>query len=454
MRILIVGAGQVGYFLCERLSLEGHEVTLIDHSEEKIERAQDRLNVLGVSGNGASAEVLEQAGIADADIFIAVTDFDEVNILACLLAREYNVPTRVARTKSIEYKDHRAVLSKEKLGIDLLINPEDAVAEEMIRIACSSGAFDVAEFAEGQVQFLGYRIDQDSPLCDLTLMELGELRGIYRFVVVAIQRKDETIIPHGADSIQAGDRIYLFAHQKDLPAIQYMLQTSRQETPKGKRRPRRAFILGGGRIGLQIAQGMEGLQFEVKLIERDEARCQKLAEKLDKTVVLHTEGSDIQTLKDEGIEHADVFIAVTDNDETNILTCLLARQNGVQRTLALVSQPELLGLASDLGIDACIAPRLAAASAILKFVRRGEIISLATIEGSNSEVLEIEIKPGSGILDTPLRELHFPRGAIIGAIVRGQDYEIPTGASSLRAGDRVVIFALPGALSKVERFFE
>jgi trk system potassium uptake protein TrkA len=199
---------------------------------------------------------------------------------------------------------------------------------------------------------------------------------------------------------------------------------------------------------------MEGLQFEVKLIERDEARCQKLAEKLDKTVVLHTEGSDIQTLKDEGIEHADVFIAVTDNDETNILTCLLARQNGVQRTLALVSQPELLGLASDLGIDACIAPRLAAASAILKFVRRGEIISLATIEGSNSEVLEIEIKPGSGILDTPLRELHFPRGAIIGAIVRGQDYEIPTGASSLRAGDRVVIFALPGALSKVERFFE
>jgi trk system potassium uptake protein TrkA len=324
----------------------------------------------------------------------------------------------------------------------------------MIRIACSSGAFDVAEFAEGQVQFLGYRIDQDSPLCDLTLMELGELRGIYRFVVVAIQRKDETIIPHGADSIQAGDRIYLFAHQKDLPAIQYMLQTSRQETPKEKRRPRRAFILGGGRIGLQIAQGMEGLQFEVKLIERDEARCQKLAEKLDKTVVLHTEGSDIQTLKDEGIEHADVFIAVTDNDETNILTCLLARQNGVQRTLALVSQPELLGLASDLGIDACIAPRLAAASAILKFVRRGEIISLATIEGSNSEVLEIEIKPGSGILDTPLRELHFPRGAIIGAIVRGQDYEIPTGASSLRAGDRVVIFALPGALSKVERFFE
>ena len=450
MKILIVGAGQVGYFLCDRLSQEGHEVTLIDHSEEKIERAQDRLNVLGVTGNGASAEVLEQAGIKNTDIFIAVTDFDEVNILACLLAREYQVRTRVARTRSIEYTDHRAVLSKEKLGIDLLINPEDAVAAEMVRIACSSGAFDVAEFAEGQVQFLGYRIDRDSPLCDLTLMELGELRGIYRFVVVAIHRKEETIIPRGEDSIQAGDRIYLFAHQNDLPAIQYMLQTKQQE----HKNMRRTFILGGGRIGLQIALELERLHYEVKLIEKDEARCHKLAEKLGRTVVLHTEGSDIQTLRDEGIENADVFIAVTDNDETNILTCLLARQNGVHRTLALVSQPELLELASQLGIDACIAPRLAAASAILKFVRRGDIISLATIEGSNSEVFELEIKQPSGILDTPLRELHFPRGAIIGAIVRGTDYEIATGESSLQLGDRVIIFALPGALSKVERFFE
>lgn len=450
MKVLIVGAGQVGYFLCDRLSQEGHEVTLIDHSEEIIEKAQDRLNVLGVTGNGASAETLEQAGIKETDIFIAVTDFDEVNILACLLAREYEVKTRVARTKSIEYTDQRAVLSKEKLGIDLLINPEDAVAEEMIQIACSSGAFDVAEFAEGQVQFLGYRIDRDSPLCDLTLIELGELRGIYRFVVVAIDRNEETIIPHGEDCIQAGDRIYLFAHQNDLPAIQYMLQTKQQE----KKRMKRSFILGGSRIGLQVAQGMEDLQFEVKLIEKDEARCHKLAEKLSRTVVLHTEGSDIQTLQDEGIENADVFIAVTDNDETNILTCLLARQHGVQRTLALVSQPELLGLASDLGIDACISPRLAAASIILKFVRRGQVISLATIEGSNSEVIEIEVSEYSGILDKPLRELHFPRGAIIGAIVRGEAYEIPTGESTLQAGDRVIIFALPGALNKVERFFE
>lgn len=448
MKILIVGAGQVGYFLSDRLSREGHEVTLVDQSEEKIEHAQDRLNVLGVTGNGASAEVLEQADIASTDIFIAVTDLDEVNILACLLAREYKVKTRVARTKSIEYTGNRAILSKEKLGIDLLINPEDAVAEELVQIACSSGAFDVAEFAEGHVQFLGYRIGQENPLCDLSLAELGELRGIYRFVVVAISRGEETIIPRGDDVIQAGDSIYLFAHQKDLPSIQYMLQSGGTE----KKRNRRVFILGGGNIGKQIAAALES-ESEVKLIDKDEQRCLQLAGELERALVLKADGSDIETLKDEGLEGADVFIAVTEKDETNILTCLLARQQGVRRTLALVSQPELLGLASDLGIDACISPRLAAASTILRFVRRGEVISLATIEGSNSEVLEIEVKPETGIVDTPLKDLHFPRGAIIGAIVRGEDYEIPTGESTLASGDRVVIFALPGALAKVERFF-
>jgi trk system potassium uptake protein TrkA len=448
MKILIVGAGQVGYFLSDRLSREGHEVTLVDRNEVTVQHAQDRLNVLGVTGNGASAEILEQAGITTTDIFIAVTDLDEVNILACLLAREYQVKTRVARTKSIEYTGNRAKLTKEKLGIDLLINPEDAVAEELVKIACSSGAFDVAEFAGGSVQFLGYRISKENPLCDLTLAELGELRGIYRFVIVAISRGDETIIPRGDDCIQAGDSIYLFAHQKDLPSIQYMLHSGGEL----KKRNRRIFILGGGNIGKQIASQLE-TQSEVKLIDKDEQRCLKLAGILEKTLVIKAEGSDVETLKEEGLEGADVFIAVTEKDETNILTCLLARQQGVRRTLALVSQPELLGLASDLGIDACISPRLAAASTILRFVRRGEIISLATIEGSNSEVLEIEVKAETGILNTPLKELHFPRGAIIGAIVRGENYEIPTGESRLAAGDRVIIFTLPGSLSKVERFF-
>lgn len=450
MKILIIGAGQVGYFLCDRLSREGHAVTLVDQDEATIERAQDRLNVLGVQGNGASAEILEQAGIKDTDIFIAVTNMDEVNILACLLAREYQVATRVARTKSIEYTGQKAVLSKEKLGIDLLINPEDAVAEELFKLACTSRAFDVAEFAEGQIHFQGYRIAEDSPICNLTLAELGELRGMYRFVIVAIRRGKTTIIPRGDDAVQAGDRIYIFAHQNELPSINYLLRSGEKENKTNRQR---AFILGGSRIGLQIAQNMEQQSITTKLIEKNEERCYKLAEELNKAVVINAEGLDLQTLLDEGLEDADVFVAVTENDQTNILTCLLAKQHSVKRTLALVSQPELIDLASELGIDACVSPRMAAASTILKFVRRGEIISLTAVEDSDSEVLEFEIKRDSGLLHIPLSDLHFPRGAIIGAIVRGEGYEIPTGDSQLAEGDRVVIFALPDALQKVERFF-
>ena len=449
MKILVVGSGQVGYFLCDRLSREGHEVTLVDQDEAVVVRAQDRLNVLGVIGNGASAEILEQAGIKDVDIFIAVTNMDEVNILACLLAREYQVKILVARTKNIEYTSSKAVLSKEKLGIDLLINPEDAVAEELSKLACNSKAFDVAEFADGQILFQGYRIEAESPLCDLTLAELGELRGMYRFLVVAISRGSTTIIPHGDDTIQAGDRIYIFAPQQELPSINYLLQSERLE----QKATRRVFVLGGGRIGKQVALNMEKLHFQTKLIEKNEDRCYKLAEQLNKAVVINAEGLDVRTLVDEGLTDADVFIAVTEDDQTNILTCLLAKQHKVKRTLALVSQPELIGLASDLGIDACISPRLAAAGAILKFVRRGDIISLTAVEGSNSEVLELEIGKDSGLLATPLSGLHFPRGAIIGAIVRGHKYEIPTGESILEAGDRVVVFTLPEALQKVERFF-
>jgi trk system potassium uptake protein TrkA len=449
MKILIIGAGQVGYFLCERLSLEGHEVTLIDRDPVQLKRAQDRLNVLGIDGNGASAEILEQAGIKQTDIFIAVADLDEVNILACLLAREYGVKTLVARVKSIEYSGRRAVLSKEKLGIDLLINPEDAVAEEIVKIARRTGAFDVAEFVEGKIQFLGYRMTEASPLCDLTLRELGELRGIYRFVVTAISRNGKTIIPRGDDTIQAGDRIFIIAHQNDLPAIQYMLE---QKEEKKNHRPR-AFILGGGHIGLHVATDLEALGFDVRLIDRDEKRCEMLSAKLKRTLVIHAEGTDIHTLVDEGVEGADFFIAVTENDESNILCSLLARQHGVNRTLTLVNQPELLNLAPSLGIDACVSPRIAAASAILKYVRRGDIISLASIEGSNAEVLELQVKSDSQVLNTPLEKLHFPEGAIIGAIVRQDAYEIPTGSTCIQEGDRVVVFALPGAVSKVENFF-
>jgi trk system potassium uptake protein TrkA len=273
---------------------------------------------------------------------------------------------------------------------------------------------------------------------------------MYRFVVVAITRHGRTIIPRGDDTIQAGDSIFIFAHKEELPAIQYMLHIKEEK----RRGSRRAFVLGGGRIGLRVTRDLEERGFTVRLIERDQLRCEKLSAQLKKAMVIHAEGTDIRVLLDEGVANADVFIAATDNDETNILCSLLCKRHGTKRTLCLVNKPEFLELAPSLGIDACVSPRLSAASAILKFARRGNVISVATIEGSNSEVLEIEIKAGSPIVDTPLKDLHFPGGAIIGAIVHQKSYEIPDGETCLKVGDLVMVFALPEALPKVESFFE
>jgi trk system potassium uptake protein TrkA len=449
MKVLIVGAGQVGCFLSQRLCNEGHEVVLVDQDQSHLDRVQEELNVMTVSGNGASAEVLEQADIKSCDIFIAVTDLDEVNILACLLAREYKVGKRLARVKSIEYSSQGAVLSKEKLGIDLLINPCDEVADEMVKIACRSGAFDVAEFVEGRIQFLGYRIGADSPLCGITLQELGELRGIYDFVVVAIARDEKTIIPRGEDVIEEGDSIYIIAREKDLPAIQYLIESKK----KKKRTTPRVFILGGSQEGVRIASQLERLHFDVRLVERNLRRCRKVAAQLEKTNVIQADGNDMPALLEEGLAQAELFIAVTGSDETNILCSLLYKQQTQGRALALVNRPELLNLAPGLGIDACISPRMAAAGAMLKYVRYGSVVSLAAVEGSNAEVLEMEVKQDNPHIGVPLKSMGFPKGALIAAIVRGDDYQIATGESSIKAGDRVVVFALPEALTKVDRFF-
>ncbi len=449
MKVLIVGAGQVGCFLAQRLCSEGHEVVLVDKDQGHLKRVQEDLNVMTVGGNGASAEVLEKANIKDSDIFIAVTDMDEVNILACLLAREYKVGKRLARVKSIEYSSQDAVLSKEKLGIDLLINPADEVADEMVKIACRSGAFDVAEFVEGRIQFLGYHIDAQSPLCGLTLQELGELRGIYDFVVVAITRGDKTIIPRGDDSIEEGDRIYIIAREQDLPAIQYMFEKKREK----KRGAPRVFILGGSQVGVRIAAQLEQLNFDVRLVERELRRCRQVAAKLEKTTVIQADGNDMQALLEEGLAQAELFIAVTGSDETNILCSLLYKQQAQGRALALINRPELLNLAPGLGIDACVSPRMAAAGAMLKYVRSGSVVSISTVEGSNAEVLEMEVMAGNNHINVPLKSMNFPKGALVAAIVHGADYQIATGESTIKAGDRVVVFALPEALTKVDRFF-
>ena len=446
MNVIVVGTGEVGFHIAERLSKEGHDVTVIEKNQAKEPLLKSRLDALIVRGNGASAEVLEQAGIQRADLFIAVTDQDEVNLVASVLAHECGTRRIIARIKSLEYTTSEWAQHARKLGIDLLINPQTVVAEEIYRIVSYAAASEAAEFAGGRVVFLGYAIGRSSPVAGISLKELSGIRGVYRMVVTAIARKHETIIPRGEDVIQEGDIVYFVCNKQDLPAINYLFDLERQPT-------KMVFILGGDRVGEALAKKLVALKYRVKLVERDAQQCERLAGELDGVVVLNTEGTDVETLRHEGIADCDAYVAVTPNEQTNILASLLAKSYGAKRAIALVDRHELVTLAPSLGVDACISPRLATASAILRYVRPTGVASLATIEHSNAEVLEVVVPARSPLLKKPLKELGIPAGMIIGVIVRNDQIVIPGGEDHLESGDHVIVFTLPEAINRVEQYF-
>lgn len=446
MHVIVVGAGTVGFHIAERLSQEGHSVTVIEKDRAKEQTLKTKLNALVIRGNGASADILKQAGIDHCDLFIAVTDQDEVNLVACTLAHEFDTRRIIARIKSLEYMTSEWANNARKMGIDLIINPQNVVTDEIYRIVSYTAASEVAEFAGGRVVFLGYVIGRKSPLVGITLKEMSSVRGVYRIVVTAIARKRQTIIPTGDDVIQEGDILYFVCSKSDVMAINYLFDFDKRPT-------KTVFILGGEHIGEALARRLATLKFNVKLIERDPQHCQHLAEELDSVVVLNAEGTDVETLKHEGIADCDVYAAVTHDEQSNILCALLAKSYGAKRAIALVDRHEFVTLAPSLGVDACISPRLATASAILRYVRPTGVASLATIEHSNAEVLDIVMPVKSEILGIPLKDLDMPKGSIIGVIVRREKVIIPGGDDHLEPGDHVIIFTLPEAISHVGEFF-
>ena len=446
MKVMVVGAGEVGFNIAELLCRERHDVTVVERSVPHARQLRNKLNALVLEGNGASIQVLEQANVARMDIFIAVTDLDEVNLIACLLAHDRGARRSIARIKTLEYTKAEWKRNADKLGIDMLVNPQNVVAEEILHAVSYSAASEVAEFAHGRVVFLGYPIRQDSPLAGVSLCTLGEIRGLYRMVVTAISRRGHTITPRGEDVVEPGDTLYFVCNKRDLPAIMDLFGFEQRET-------RYVFVLGGGKIGSEVASQLAALRYRVKIIERDQAVCEELAARLDRVTVLNTRGTDIETLKNEGLERGDVFIAVTDDDQSNILCSLLAKRHGVKRAIALVNQPEYVNLAPTLGVDFCISPRLATASAILKIVRQAGVVSIAMLEQGDSEVIEFLLPEDSRILQQPLKTLRVPEGSIVGAIVRGQEAIVPDGDDHFEAGDHVVVFSLPASAAAVAEFF-
>lgn len=448
MKIIIIGAGEVGYNLAGKLSKEGHDVVVVDHDPEKIRHVDETLDVKALLGKGSSPGILKEAGMEEAELVIAVTDSDEINMVACLIAgTQSKIPKRIARIRNLEYTHESRIFDEQHLDIDLCINPEMETAKTIVRLIENPGSADFAEFAEGRVELIGVKIEEDSYVTGKKLRELKEVRSLFpdlKVLIVAISREEQIIIPHGDETIFAGDILYAVVDRYSVTNVLAYLR--KKEEPV-----RRVFIAGGTPIGFEVARQLQEGEVTVRLVEPDASRCQGMAETLEKVLILHGEMTDQSLLREEHIEDADFFISTSNDEDANILASLLAKRLGAKKTITLVRHLHYLSVLPAIGIDAVVSPRLSAIGRIMHYIRKGKILSVATLKEEAAEVIETVALETSDIVNRPIRELKFPKGAIIGAVVRGEEVIIPGGDDVILPDDRVVIFALQSAISKVEK---
>jgi trk system potassium uptake protein len=446
VRILILGAGDVGYHLAKQLSEENHDVVVIEQDRERVRVIEETMDALVIEGNGASLTVLERAGIERTDLLLAVTSQDEINLMACLSASQYEVPKRIARVSKTDYYDHTGILPPERLGVDLMINPERECALETYQLLQSAAATEFVQFEGGLVQMIGVRIKPDAPVVGRRLLEIGRRAGGLRALVVAVARGRETIIPTGATRLQAGDLVFILGEPADLPEVLPFAGYSRFDL-------RRVIVAGGSREAWFLAHLLEEHRIECTILEHDRRRALELAEELSRALVFHADATDLELLEMEAIGEADGFVAYTGSDETNLLSCLLAKSLGARKVISLIDRFDYLPLVAQVGVDASVSPRLAAVNAILSYARRGSVLAVATLKGTRAEGIEYDVARGFRHAGRPLMDVRLPRGSIIGAIIRGDAVIIPQGTDTIEVGDRVIVFALPEARPAVEDLF-
>ena len=451
MKVIVCGAGQVGFNIAKQLAGEHNDVTVIDQSPELIQKISDSLDVQAMVGYASQPDVLERAGTADADMIIAVTFADEVNMVACQVAHSmFNVPTKIARVRTQSYLKPiwRDLFSRDHMPIDVIISPEIEVARAITRRLEVPGAFDVMPFGDGKVRLVGVRLAEDCPVINTPLRQLTELFPDLNIRVVGITRGTITIAPEGDDQMLPDDEVYLIAAADHVERALVVFGHEEKEA-------RRIVIVGGGNIGLFLAKEIETNypDVRVRLIESDLGRAEDIVDELGHTVVLHGDALDQEILREANIRETETIVAVTNDDKVNILASLLAKGAGCQRAMMLVNNSSYGDLVTSLGVDVFVDPRATTVSIILQHVRRGRIRGLYSIGDGEAEVIEADALETSSLVGTPLRDIKLPAGIIVGAIVRGDDVVIPRGDAIVREDDRVIIFALAGMIKKVEKMF-
>ncbi len=446
MRIIIAGMGDVGYHLAKELSKDEHDIIAIDQDQRRLTYTDSMTDVLTLTGSSTSVGILKEAKVDKADLFVGVTSFEEVNITSAILAKKLGAKKTIARIANAEYLEKDTEEKFTELGIDFMIYPEELAALETFNLINRTAATDVMEFEGGKLSVIGLRLDRNAPIVRKTISEIVLEHSIFDFRIVALHRNFKTIIPKGNDKFLPNDQVFIITKPE---GIELVLKLAGKENIDFNN----IMILGGSKIGRRVAKLLKD-KMKVKLIESDEEKSLNLADDLQNTLVIRGDGRDIDLLAQEGIIDVDAYIAVTDDAETNIISCLMAKHLGVKKAIALVDKVDYIPLTQTIGLDSLINKKLLAANNISRFIRKGEILSLTTLEGIDAEVLEYIAQPNSPITKKQIKDLDFPKEAIVGGIIRGNESLIAVGDTKIRADDKVVIFLLPGAIKRIEKLFK
>ncbi|MFN4158343.1 MAG: Trk system potassium transporter TrkA [Gemmobacter sp.] len=452
MKVIICGAGQVGWQIARHLSGERNDVTVVDFDADLVRRATDTLDVQGVVGFASYPDVLERAGARDADMIIAATHSDEVNMVTCQVAHSvFGITRKIARLRAQNYlaEEYADLYRRDHLPIDVVISPEQEVAEAALQRIQAPATFDTESFMNGRAQLLGIHLDADCPVLNTPLRQLSELFSTLRAIVVGVRRDNRLFAPDPGDQMFPDDRIYVFTHTEDVNRTLDIFG-------KSTRKQERIVIVGAGNVGLGVARALEARADRVraKLIEKNRTRAERAADVLERTIVLNGDGMDIELLQEAGIDKADVVLVVTDDDKTNLLVAVRAKQAGARMSIALVNDPTLVPMMGALDIDAYINPRATTVSSILRHIRHGRVRAIYSIGDAEAEVIEAQVLSTSPLSGRLIREIDFPEGVLVGALMKGDRVLKPTGDLRVAEGDVIALWSMAKDVPEVERLLQ